>query len=238
MKNPPVILINAAFDIHNTRECNILVGQYAERVADAGGIPLILPVIEERKLIVDSLHSADGVLLIGGKDYPAEFFGEKMHPAADTTRKRPAYDLMLGKYVLNQTRLPVLGICAGCQLLAISDGGKLCQHLDNADEYHRGKIHEAQIITSGRMSRILQLDSGSRFTVNSFHHQAVLEHSLHKLSVTARADDGTVEAIELPDENRMVLGVQFHPERMDDLAPAFFGTLIADAAKYRREKHG
>ena len=86
----------------------------------------------------------------------------------------------------------------------------------------------------------MNLLPGDNFTVNSFHHQAVLPETLHKLQVTAIADDGTVEAIELPDAQRMVLGVQFHPERMDDIAPAIFGALIDAAAQYRmnRGNHG
>lgn len=234
MKKQPVILLNAAFDTYNNRECNILIGQYAERVAAVGGIPLILPVIENRELIVNSLTAADGVLLIGGKDYPAEFFGETTHPAADITRKRPRYDLWLSQYLLQDSTLPVLGICAGCQMLAIADGGKLCQHLPNADEYHRGgKFHSAAICADGWLSRSLGVAPGRDFTVNSFHHQAVLGKSLQQLQVTACAADGTVEAIELPDKHRMVMGVQFHPERMDDLAPAIFGAFIANAATYR-----
>ena len=72
--------------------------------------------------------------------------------------------------------------------------------------------------------------------VNSFHHQAVDKNFVGKnLQITAEAFDGTVEALEVPGD-RMVLGVQFHPERMDDLAPGIFNLLIEEARKFAEGK--
>ena len=233
MGGRPIIVLNTAYDMHNSRECDILIGAYAERVYESGGDPLLVPTIMDREFLRRSLAPARGVLLIGGKDYPPSLYGEKPHPRTNLSRMRPECDLWFGECALASS-LPVFGICAGCQLLAILDGGKLIQHLDNADDVHTaGKIHRATVVADGGLSRILRRSPGDDFTVNSFHHQAVRPETLTRFKVTARAFDGSVEAIELPDPERMVLAVQFHPERMDDIGPDFFAALTEQAATCR-----
>lgn len=228
----PVILINMAVDVVNRRECEVLISQYAQRVADAGGVPMLIPSIEDSGLIGTLLDMADGVLLIGGKDYDPRSYGEGPHPETDLTRMRPHFDLAFGAAVLKRD-LPVLGICAGCQLLAIVTGNKLIQHLDNASEHRNGARHAATVVHPGFLARALETAPGTAITVNSFHHQAVDPDTLdRKWIVSARAFDGTVEALELPGE-RMVLGVQFHPERMEDIGPRLFGLLTAEAGRRR-----
>ncbi len=226
----PVILLNTAVDLHNGRECEILISQYAARVSDAGGVPMLMPSIEKEEIIHTLLDRADGVLLIGGKDYPPSFYGETAHPATQTTRMRPHFDLAFACAAL-QSELPVFGICAGCQLLNIALGGKLIQHLGNAEAHTDGATHPATIVRDGFFARAAGKKTGDAVTVNSFHHQAVDPAYLgNGLVVTATAFDGSVEAVEMPGP-RMIAGVQFHPERMDDLAPLIFRSFIAEAAK-------
>ena len=229
MGQRPIIVLNTAYDVHNSRECDILIGAYAERVYESGGDPLLVPTIEDREFLRRTLAPAQGVLLIGGRDYPPSFYGEEPHPLTNLGRLRPQCDLWFGECALASS-LPVFGICAGCQLLAILDGGKLIQHLDDSDEHAVGKRHRAAVAADGWLSRILRLSPGDDFIVNSFHHQAVRPETLKRFKVTARAFDGSVEAIELPDPERMVLAVQFHPERMDDIGPDFFAALTEQAA--------
>ena len=86
----------------------------------------------------------------------------------------------------------------------------------------------------GFFARALGRHPGDEIVVNSFHHQVVDPGHLGAgMVVSGEAHDGTVEAIEMPGE-RLVLGVQFHPERMDDLGPLFFGQLVEEAERYRR----
>ena len=227
----PRILLNMAVDVVNNRECEVLISQYADRVSDSGAIPMLMPSIEKKELIESLLDIADGVILIGGKDYDPRLFGEKPHPETNLSRKRPHFDFAFATAALRRD-VPILGICAGCQLLNIITGGNLIQHLDNTPE-HRFTTHGATVTDSGFFSRALGLAPGSALTVNSFHHQAVDPDRLGTgIRITGRAFDGTVEAIELPGP-RMVLGVQFHPERMDDIGPSFF-SLIREEARSRR----
>ena len=231
----PRILLNMAVGELNKREIEYLNSEYAWRVSAAGAVPVLSPSIERPELIESMLDVADGVLLIGGKDYDPRSYGEEPHPETKMTRKRPNFDLDFASAALRRD-LPILGICAGCQLLNIVAGGKLVQHLGNAEEHTQGVTHAATVTSSGFFSRAVGAVVGSQVTVNSFHHQAVdPEHLGTGVCITGTAFDGTVEAIEMPG-GRMVLGVQFHPERMDDLGPGIFALLAAEARKGMTEK--
>lgn len=234
----PVILLNMAVGIYNGRECEILISQYAQRVCDAGAVPMLMPSIEDESLMNSLLGLADGVLLIGGKDYDPLYYGCEREPETDLSRMRPHFDIAFGRAVLAH-EMPVLGICAGCQLLSILYGGKLIQHLPDAELHRGGVTHEARLLKDGCFSRALGLKPGVSFTVNSFHHQAVdPARPGNGLRITAEAFDGSVEAVEADDPARMILGVQFHPERMDDLGPVLFGFLRDEALAFRKRKKG
>ena len=220
----PRILLNMAVGNYMNRECEQIISSYVQRVSDAGAVPFLIPSLEKEENIDSLLDIADAVVLIGGKDYPAEFYGEKNHPETKLDRMRPHFDITFAKKVL-QRDIPVLGICAGCQLLNIVTGGKLIQHLPNAAEHVGGTTHQATVLKDGFFAEAAGKKAGESLTVNSFHHQALdPEHIGKGLIITARAYDGSVEAVEMPGK-KMVLGVQFHPERIDNLAPEIFGYL-------------
>ena len=226
------VLVNTIVQKINGLECEVLRGPYAQRVCDAGAVPFLIPSIEKDIVIGSLLDLADGVLLIGGPDYPPQYYEEERMPETGVNRLRPHFDLALAQEALRRG-LPVLGICAGCQLLNIVSGGKLIQHLDNAAEHRNGVLHKAAIVRDGFFGRAVKKSAGEEITVNSFHHQAVSPDAVGEgFSITARAFDGSIEALEMAGE-RMVLGVQFHPERMDDPGPAIFSLLKEEAEKFR-----
>ncbi len=222
--------MNMTVEMVKDRECEVQVSRYSERVVQAGGVPVLMPSIENGEMFSTLLDTADGCVLIGGPDYDPHLYGEEPQPETGT-RLRPTCDFVFCRELLKRD-LPVLGICAGCQLLNIAAGGKLIQHVES----HRNTTHAAKVTAEGFFARALGKRPGDEITVNSYHHQVVdPAHLGTGMFVSAEAYDGTVEAIEMPGE-RMVLGVQFHPERMDDLAPKLFGQLIAEAEQYRRER--
>ena len=232
-KQPPLILVNMAVAEENGAENEVLNSAYVQRIVEAGAVPFLIPSVENDAVIDTLLEMADGVLLIGGKDYPPYLYDAPAHPETDCSRLRPYFDWKLARAAL-RCKMPILGICGGCQLLNIATGGKLIQHLPNAALHTGGQKHEAVILQDGYFSESLQLRAGDRVTVNSYHHQAVdPAHLGEKITVTAQAWDGSAEAIELDEPGRMVLGVQFHPERMDDLAPAIFRMLRDEALRFR-----
>ena len=224
----PLILMNMAVAVLNDRENDVQISQYSQRVVQAGGVPMLMPSIEDVEVFAALLDAADGCVLIGGPDYDPRLYGEEAHPETSLSRLRPTCDIAFCRELLKRD-LPVLGICAGCQLLNIAAGGKLVQHVEN----HRKTTHPAKVTAEGFFARALGRHPGDTVVVNSFHHQVVdAGHLGAGLVVSAEAYDGTVEAIEIPGP-RLVLGVQFHPERMDDLGPLFFGQLVQEARLHR-----
>ena len=235
-KHPPVILINMAVNIMKGQECDTLKSQYAQRVSEVGAVPMLIPSIEKPEIIETLLDLADGVLFIGGKDYLPSSYGCEPHPETSLERLRPNFDITFAQAALLRN-MPILGICGGCQLLNIVTGGKLIQHLPNADDHRGGKYHTAKITCNGCFAEAVQLGVDNELTVNSYHHQAVDPENLGKhVKVTATAFDGSIEAIELDIPDRMILGVQFHPERMDDIAGRIFGYFCNQAQLYKQKK--
>lgn len=108
---------------------------YVDAIAGAGGIPICIPPYQDYRQIREIITLLQGFLFIGGADYRPEHYGghpqpeeELMHP------RRDHFDIALAGIILEETDLPVLGICGGCQLLAIARGGVLVQ--DIGTEWH------------------------------------------------------------------------------------------------------
>ncbi|MEM0913629.1 MAG: gamma-glutamyl-gamma-aminobutyrate hydrolase family protein [Planctomycetota bacterium] len=183
---------------------------YAEMVAEAGGLPVMLA--HESDVIDEVVHRVDGLVLTGGVDPDTTAFGEPMHPRArrmDPTRQ--AFELGLLDAVDRQKPdLPVLGVCLGMQLMALRAGGRLDQYLPDtlpthAD--HSGNVtHPVTLTANDPLWGTPSPDD----LVHSHHQQAVADAG--RLRVTARSVDGVIEAIDDPDR-RCYFGVQWHPER-------------------------
>jgi putative glutamine amidotransferase len=179
---------------------------YARAVADAGGLPFLLAPLPE--LIPVYLQSVDGFLLTGGDDPRTEPFGVPTHPKATPVHpQRQAFDTALLAALSARPDVPTLGICLGMQMMALSSGGSLNQHMpDNVPthaEHARNALHPVRPLLG-------TLPPG---TVTSHHRQAV--ESPGRLRVVATGPDGVIEAIDNP-AARFFLGVQWHPERTVD----------------------
>ena len=179
---------------------------YVKAIHNAGG----LPVLAGRADFAALAERADGVLFTGGVDMDPARFGEAV--LNDTVEISPARDeLELALFEKAAARrLPMMGICRGIQTLNVALGGSLWQDIPAqlpGAPVHRGTKH-AVIAAEGSLARAL---FGERFRTNSFHHQAVKEPGSGVI-VTARAEDGVIEAIE--HEDLPLWGFQWHPERM------------------------
>lgn len=191
---------------------------YVDVIGKAGGIPILVPCLDNEDIRGEYVKRVDGFLLTGGDDYPPEAYHEDRRPETKVCHERRyTADLRLAKLVLAKG-MPVLGICGGLQLINIVSGGKLIQHLETA-ESHRARSHtedgehHINIVPGTILARVF---ASTRIPVNSAHHQAVApQHLESKLRVTAQADDGVIEAIESV-ERRFLVGVQWHPERIAD----------------------
>jgi putative glutamine amidotransferase len=203
----------------------LLPANYAEQVAAAGGIPVLLPPLPG---IAAAVRRLDGVLLTGGGDIDPGRYGAQPHPA--TSRVSQARDTaeleMLDAAVA--AGKPVLGVCRGMQLVNVARGGTLCQHL-RGDAGHTPSpgtfgSHPVRIEAGSRLAGILGAN-GAGVDVPTAHHQAI-DRLGDGLVATAWAEDGVVEAVECAVAGGpFFVAVQWHPEAGED--PRLIKALIA-----------
>lgn len=197
---------------------NVLRKPYVDAVVQAGGIPVILPVIPEGDYSewVDCL---DALILTGGEDVNPLFYHQPPHQALggiDTVRDE--YEIALTRQWLVSGK-PLLGICRGVQVLQVTSGGTLIQDIPSwyPEAYRHSQkargsdpAHEVEVIRDSTLSQLLETSGNIR--VNSNHHQAV-DGPARGFRISAKSADGILEGIEAED-GRLVLGVQWHPEEM------------------------
>lgn len=224
MSRRPLIGISCEFERHpehRVRDQCVLFRNYTDAIARAGGVPVVIPVVENRAALAAIVERLDGIVFPGGDDIPPAIYGQEPHPTIKPMT-REAYDLhaILTELVIEH-RKPLLAICAGQQIINVALGGTLIQDIASQTEttvrHHtfgpgRDPSHDIEVDPGGRLSEIL---GQRRVRVNSAHHQAV-DRLADRLVVTARCpDDGIIEAVELPDHPFLVC-VQWHPERIAD----------------------
>lgn len=211
----------------------------SQAIQAAGGIPLIIAPMPDDDL-TDLLSIASAIIFSGGKDYNPELYGSMPHEKTDPTHSwRQEFDIRLMHKCLHDTNLPILGICAGHQLLNIALGGTLIQDLEseldtNVPIKHLGSDsmqpltnHEVEFDKSSHAFDIFRSD---KVFVPSSHHQAVARLG-SGLKVSSRAEDNVIESIELPGRG-FTIGVQWHPERNYSGNRALFESFVAAASGY------
>lgn len=217
----------------------VLQERYARAILEAGGIPLILPILSSQTAIRELLDRLDGVLLSGGNfDIHPRFYGEEQTPAlGEVKEERTRFELELISLALER-EMPLLGVCGGAQAINVVLGGSLYQDIASqlpvAGEHQQGALkdrggHKIKIRGGTRLRKILGRDT---LEVNTTHHQSVKKLG-RGLTVNATAEDGVIEGIE-SEERPFVLGVQWHPEFLTDrdvLQRKIFAAFIAACRK-------
>lgn len=215
--------------------CALVPHDYVRAVEAAGGVPVLLaPRADLTDAVArQTLARLDGLLVTGGADLDPAIYDRPPHPATGPLRPDRDHAEVLLVRAARDLRIPVLGVCRGMQVMAVQAGGALEQHLPDRVGHsgHGGHIgagsgafgrEEVALVAGTRLAALL----GPRVGVPCYHHQAVTEHPGY--DAAARADDGTLEAIEDP-AARFCVGVQWHPEASDD--PRLFRALVAAAAE-------
>lgn len=231
----PIIGITADFvpDPANERTLGKLElnWNYAQCIAEAGGVPIVIP---PQSASDEILALVDGLMIPGGRDIDASNWGERNHPKSKpiAPERFAAESALLEKA---DKDLPVLGICYGCQLINVHRGGSLIQHLPDVlghDQNSHGTLQEYEIEQDSKLGGML----GKRVAGKSYHHQAIRESGAG-VRVVGRGEDGVIEAIEAEDRPWM-LGVQWHPERTmeDEATRRLFKEFVAAAARYAEAK--
>lgn len=210
-------------------EFAMLQRTYVDAVFRAGGLPVLFPPVDEGA--AQLLDTVDALVLTGGADIDPARYGAEPHEQTQGSRTaRDAWELTLCELALERD-LPLLAVCRGMQILNVALGGTLSQHLPDVvgHDGHRERLGAFSSVSvrlreGTRPAALL----GAERKVPCSHHQAV-DRVAAELDVVGRADDGTVEAVELPGHT-FVLGVQWHPEE-DQSDVRLFEALVTAATE-------
>lgn len=202
-------LQDAAWGVWNARAA-LLPEDYVSMVVAAGATPVLLPPHGTDPGVLDLL---DGLVLTGGADVGPERYGHEPHVRTQAQPWRDEHEFTL-LAAARDRGLPVLGICRGLQVINTAAGGTLHQHVPEvvgteAYQPAPGEYGEvvARTVPGTRIARIV----GESVTAPCYHHQSV-DRVGDGLTVTAQADDGTIEVLEGPEGQPWLLAVQWHPE--------------------------
>ncbi|TWU06026.1 gamma-glutamyl-gamma-aminobutyrate hydrolase family protein [Stieleria varia] len=214
----PIIGINCDYKpvARNTPAFAYLAAGYFQSIYNAGGIPLVVPPMDDPESIKQALDHVNGFVMIGGGDLDPRNDGFMLHPSVrPMDPKRETSDRLLIAEIAER-RMPILGIGCGMQLLNIQEGGNLflhikedlpnaVPHMDPHDPNHR---HTLEVESDSLVGRVF---GDGEIRVSSRHHMAIDEVA-PGFRVTARCPDGVIEAIESEMMDWFAIGTQFHPE--------------------------
>jgi putative glutamine amidotransferase len=209
----------------------LLPRRYADKVAQAGGTPVLLPPLSG---IEHALPRLDGLVLSGGGDIdPARYAAARDRETGPASDHRDAAELALCRAAL-ELGLPLLGICRGLQVINVTLGGTLHQHVpdivghnEHSPAVGRYGRHDVHVAPESRLASVL---ARTELPVPTHHHQAI-DKLGRGLVATAWTADGIIEAAEMTEPDGpgapFMLAVQWHPEAGDDLS--LFRGLVAAA---------
>ncbi|HEU5322242.1 MAG TPA: gamma-glutamyl-gamma-aminobutyrate hydrolase family protein [Methylomirabilota bacterium] len=239
----PLIGVTTSITVEGVPERAYVNSAYLRAVEQAGGVPVLLPPQLGREAWLALWPRLHGLVLTGGGDVDPARFGQTPGPVlVDVSPARDALELELVDRAL-EGDVPLLAICRGIQVLNVALGGTLHQdlpadvgaavaHSQTAPRHE--PTHAVKVMAEGtRLGRVL---GAVELRVNSFHHQAI-ERLGRGLRDVAWAPDGVIEAAELQDGERFVLGVQWHPEDLvghDPAARRLFAAVVEAAGRKRR----
>lgn len=233
---------------------------FHKQVIDAGGTPLLIPPTTDTQVIVNILNRIDGLLLTGGADVNPLWEGEEpIRNMGSINNKRDLSELLTTRLAYNR-QIPIFAVCRGLQVLAIALGGKVQQHIYDpyiVEETEEKKLARMKSVTTLRPAKLKHDQSASfnepthsikiapdsvlysiykqeKIFVNSFHHQAV-SMSGKRFKVTAYAPDGVIECMESA-EFKPIMGVQWHPEWLEEDGQKLFKWFVNEADSFRTAK--
>lgn len=198
-----------------------LAQAYWKSVRKAGGVPILLAPTADPEELIYQLEQLDGLLLSGGGDLNPLWGESRRQPSPklhSINPERDLYELELCR-LAHQRNIPILGICRGCQVMAMALGGSIYQDIESEQESGKRLVKHSQDAPRHCTTHFVDVvdpdgelaGMGHYFAVNSFHHQAIKDPG-PLMHISAVAEDGVIEAIENDSEESFLLGVQWHPE--------------------------
>lgn len=223
-KDRPLIGLNADFCAPSKGRgaFTALHSGYYDSIVVAGGIPVIIPPLAKEQDLAPIVDLLDGMVLTEGDDMDPRKMGLGPHPAIrQMNERRELTDRALCK-MIQQRKMPVLGIGLGMQQMTVCFGGGIYQHLPEdlpkAIPHHdaQGGFHR-HIVVMARGTLLEDIYGEGEIPVTSSHHQG-----LRKLPpgfrAAAHAPDGLIEAIEWKGEDWFAIGVQWHPQNEGNIS--------------------
>ena len=205
---------------------NMIGYDYVCSVINNGAIPLLIPFTRDKNLLNKYIDEIDGLMLPGGDDIDPLSYNEKNRGLSlNVSPDRDFIEFYLLEKAL-KNRIPLLGICRGCQLINVFMGGSLYQDIAqehgsirdhvNGDKPLDFLSHEVKI---EKNTAFFDIYKSERITVNSRHHQAIRDLSSDLTAAGMSDDDGIIEAV----ENRElgITALQWHPENLIDLGKEY-----------------
>lgn len=223
----------------------VLRERYYEQVVAAGGVPFIIPPVDDADVIIETLEHIDALILTGGADHDPKWMREEASELlGNINAKRDLPELLIARLAYNR-QIPILGICRGIQTMAIAFGGHVAQDISLAkdlkpeptikhsqDEERDVKTHSVRILPHSMLADVYEAET---LMVNSFHHQ-IVDVTGDLFRAIAWSADGLIEAIEST-EHKPMIGVQWHPEWLGDEGRKLFSWLVGEAEIYKHAKH-
>jgi putative glutamine amidotransferase len=221
-----------------TARAALLPYVYVDAVRRGGGRPVLLPPGGDQDEASATVAGLDGLIVSGGPDIDPVRYGKARDPRTQPSIPvRDDWDLAVTSAAL-AAGVPLLAICRGMQVLNVCRGGTLHQHVPDLVGHNRHEggpgyfgRHQVRVSPGSMLAGILP--EPGYFSVPTHHHQAV-DLPGDGLRAVAWEEDGLIEAVEAgPSEldglSGFVLGVQWHPERGDDMR--LFSALVSAASE-------
>ncbi len=186
-------------------------------------IPILVPVNAPQSFIDQAYRESGGILIMGGGDISPTLYGATPHSkTVPDDIQRDKLELAIIKRALND-RKPILGICRGCQMLAVATGGTLNQHLPDIVPAEKHSVDEGgtyENLTDAENghdvlikadTRARELLGKEKIRVTSGHHQSI-KNTGNLFTVSGESPAGIIEIIEHRDSSYFCFGLQSHPE--------------------------
>ena len=224
----PLIGLSCNYDIDDSigtgsltgtagQDWNFIAGDYVYAIERAGGIPVILPRLKQEEVLIPFLEKLDGLIITGGHDVDPRRYGARISgKCGRIVPQRDEMDFMLTGFAYRR-KMPLLGVCRGIQVMGAYLGGTIYQDVESEGPFCHHfmdnsprdcPVHKNTVAPGSLLWKIF---GKTEIEVNSYHHQA-LKSVGPDTAVTARSEDGLIEAIEPKGGHPFTLAVQWHPE--------------------------